>query len=265
MAAQTQNTAKKSSIVTRLNQILCLGLLVLSLSACAGTKERIDQIGKAPALSPIEDPTQKADYKKVSLPMPPTIEETAKSNSNSLWQANRQGFFKDQRAHQIGDILTVLIEIKDDAELENTTERSRNNTENAALPNFLGLESKLGKILPQAVTPSSLVDMNSSSGVNGTGKVERDEEVNFKVAAMIAQVLPNGNLVINGRQEVRVNHEVRELLVAGVIRPEDITNTNTISYDKIAEARISYGGRGLISDVQKPRYGQEFFDIVYPF
>ena len=265
MTAQTYNTAKQSKVITRINQVLCLGLLVLSLSACASTKERIDQIGKAPALSPIEDHTAKPEYKKVSLPMPPQPEASAKPTSNSLWQANRQGFFKDQRAHSIGDILTVLIEIKDDAELENTSTRSRNNTENAAMPNLFGLETKLGKLLPDAVSPSSLVDLSSQSNVNGTGKVERDEEVNFKVAAMIAQVLPNGNLVINGRQEVRVNHEVRELLVAGVIRPEDITNTNTISYEKIAEARISYGGRGLISDVQKPRYGQEFFDIVYPF
>ena len=82
---------------------------------------------------------------------------------------------------------------------------------------------------------------------------------------MITEVLPNGNLAIFGRQEVQVNFERRDLVVAGVIRPEDITSGNTIAYEQIAEARVSYGGQGQITDFQQPRYGQQLYDIVFPF
>ena len=133
------------------------------------------------------------------------------------------------------------------------------------LDSFLGYETQLDAVLPEAVSPGSLVDLDSNSSSQGTGSVNRDETINLRIAALVTQVLPNGNLVIAGRQEVRVNYEVRQLQVAGMIRPEDITSTNTVSYDQIAEARVSYGGRGHISDVQQPRYGQQLYDIIFPF
>ena len=149
--------------------------------------------------------------------------------------------------------------------MENTTTRTRAGSESAGLPHMLGLESYLGKVLPGAVDPSNLAELESASNMTGDGKIEREEEISLKMAAMITQVLPNGNFVIRGSQEVRVNHEKRELLIDGIIRPEDILNNNSISYEKIAEARISYGGQGTISEVQQPRYGQQFYDIVFPF
>lgn len=236
---------------------------VMSLTACAGIKERMSRIGMEPPMSKIENPYQKADYQPVSLPMPPVM--VANTAPNSLWQPARQTFFKDQRAHQVGDILTVLIDISDEADMKNKTERTREGQEKTGLPNFLGLESKLGKVLPDAVDPTNLIGVNTSSTSTGDGKIKREETISLKLAAMVTQVLPNGNFVIQGRQEVRVNFELRELTMRGVVRPEDILNTNSISYDKIAEARISYGGKGTASDIQQPRYGQQFVDAVFPF
>jgi len=250
-------------IINRTLPVTVIVISMMGLSGCASMKDRIDNIGQTPALTEIQNPVEKAGYRPVSLPMPAV--ELEVKQANSLWKSGRQTFFKDQRAQKIGDILTVMIEIKDDAEIDNATTRTRSNQENAALPNLLGVESQLTKVLPEALSLGSLVDMDSSTSNSGTGTIEREEEINLKLAAMISEILPNGNLVIHGRQEVRVNYEVRELQLVGVIRPEDIASTNTISYDKIAEARISYGGRGHITDVQQPRYGQQFFDVVFPF
>jgi len=164
-----------------------------------------------------------------------------------------------------GDILTVVIAIKDEAKISNSSERTRKNGEDASASSFLGYESRLGAVFPDSIDPTSLINLDSNSNSQGAGSVNRDESINLRVAALVTQVLPNGNLVIAGRQEVRVNYEVRELQVQGLIRPEDVASSNTVNYDQIAEARISYGGRGQISDVQQPRYGQQIFDIIWPF
>lgn len=235
----------------------------LLLSGCSGMGERLSNIGKAPEMAKIENPYYQKGYHPVSLPMPPQMDQVPQKNS--LWQASRQTFFKDQRAHKVGDILTVMIDIADEASLKNKTERKRDGDETQSLPSFLGMEGQLTKVLPEALNPSSLVGMESSSNSAGDGKIEREEEITLKLAAMVTQVLPNGNFVIQGSQQVRVNTELRDLRLQGVIRPEDILNNNSISYEKIAEARISYGGQGIITDLQQPRYGQQFFDAVFPF
>ena len=158
-----------------------------------------------------------------------------------------------------------MIDIDDEAELENETERSRSNSENAGLDAFLGNELELAEIFSEGIDNTNLIGMDSTSSSSGSGSTEREEEVRMRLAATVTQILPNGNMVIQGRQEVRVNFEKRILELAGVIRPEDITTDNSISYDKIAEARISYGGKGQITDVQQPRYGQQVYDILFPF
>ncbi len=235
---------------------------LLLLSAC-GTADRLANIGKEPALTRIQNPAEDSNYKTVSMPMP-VVQDVIKEN-NSLWESNRQTFFKDQRASNIGDILTVMIDIDDEAELENESERSRNASEGADLTSALGLESQLTKVLPENVVGSDLVDLGSNSRSSGSGSIEREEEIRVTLAATVTQILPNGNMLIQGRQEVRVNFEKRVLELAGIIRPEDITVDNSIPYDRIAEARISYGGKGQITDVQQPRYGQQVYDILFPF
>jgi len=184
---------------------------------------------------------------------------------NSLWRTGSRAFFKDQRASRVGDLVTVNITIDDKATIANQSTRNRNNTENAAASSFFGWETQLGRIFPEAVNPASLVDLSAQTANDGKGTIDRKEQINLKVAAVITQLLPNGNMVVHGRQEVRVNYEVRELQIAGIIRPEDISSLNAISYEKIAEARIAYGGRGQISDFQQPRYGQQVLDIIMPF
>jgi len=243
-------------------RIAALGSLALSLAAC-NAGDRLKNIGKAPDLAPIENPANRPEVQTVSLPMPQP--EIVSHKPNSLWRSGARGFFKDQRASAVGDILTVTIQITDKAEIENTTERSRSNSEEAGLDNLFGYAANLDRLFPDEVDNQNLVGADSTSSSRGAGSVDREEIVNLTVAAIVTQLLPNGNMVIQGKQEVRVNYEVRELLVAGVIRPEDISNQNTINHTQIAEARISYGGRGQITDVQQPRYGQQVFDIIMPF
>ncbi len=242
---------------------LSLAAAAMTLVAGCGAADRIADIGKPPDLSAIENPQLRPEYQPVSLPMP--APRPTRGNPNSLWDPNRRSFFKDQRAGDIGDILTVVIEIDDRAELENETERTRTNSEGADIPAFLGYETQLPKFLPDELQADNLVELGSNSSSAGSGTVDRAETIELRLAAIITQVLPNGNLVLVGRQEVRVNFERRDLYVAGVIRPEDIRSDNTIPYDQIAEARIAYGGKGQITDVQQPRYGQQLFDIIMPF
>ena len=239
-----------------------LSAATLSLGAC-GAADRLANVGKAPSLSAIEDPTSQPGYKPVRMPMPDM--QPVSYASNSLWRQGSRAFFKDQRAARIGDIMTVRVRVTDRAQLDNQTQRSRKNGESLGTENLFGFETGYGKLLPDDVRADALVNAESNSTSQGAGSVRRSEQLVTNVAAVVTQVLPNGNLVIEGKQEIRVNFEIRELIVAGVVRPEDIEADNTIDSTKIAQARIAYGGRGQITDVQQPRYGQQVMDIVLPF
>ena len=238
-----------------------LGLMLLG--GCANTIERLSQVGQAPELTPIENPVAQAGYRPVLLPMP--AHEPEVYPANSLWRQGARSFFKDQRARTVGDVLKVEVTIADEATLRNETQRSRANEDSLSASNFFGLESRLDNFLPDAVDPSNLVDLESELEHGGRGNTARTEEIRLNIAAVVVQVLPNGNLAIQGRQEVRVNFEVRELYVAGVVRREDITPDNTIQHDQIAELRVAYGGRGQITDVQQPRYGAQVLDVILPY
>ncbi|HYG86963.1 MAG TPA: flagellar basal body L-ring protein FlgH [Azospirillum sp.] len=236
-------------------------LLVVSMGL--GACSRLANVGREPELSQITNPALNPEARIISMPMPQAIPND--QVPSSLWRTGSRSFFRDPRAKAVGDLLTVIIDISDQAQLQNQTQRQRANEETLGVPNLFGFESRLGAVLPDAVNPSSLVSADSTSSSAGSGTIQRNERIAMRVAAVVTEVLPNGNFVIAGRQEVRVNYELREMRIAGVIRPEDVTNTNTIDYDKIAEARITYGGRGQITDVQQPRYGQQILDIVLPF
>ena len=235
---------------------------LLALAAC-GQAERLSRIGRPPPLSPITNPTADPAWRPVSMPTPGPQEVAAPSNS--LWRQGSRTFLRDQRAAQVGDLVTILVAVADDAQLQNRTQSSRTNTASLALPNLLGLEASTNRILPNSVDPSTLLNTDSSNVGNGQGEVRRNEAINLRVAATVLQNLPNGNLVIAGRQEVRVNNELRELAIQGVLRPQDIASDNTVRHDRLAEARIAYGGRGSLSDVQQQRVGAQILDALLPF
>ena len=244
-----------------MRRILML-MMPLAFAACSGA-ERISRLGDAPEMASVANPTADPRWRPVTMPMPNPHDPPIANNS--LWRPGSRTFLRDQRAAAVGDIVTVLVAIQDEAELQNRTVRSRENSETMGLPRLLGLESSYARLFPTGIDPSALVQGNSASGVNGAGSVRRNESVTLRVAATVTQLLPNGNLVVSGRQQVRVNSELRDLTVGGVIRPQDIASDNTVRHDRLAEARIAYGGRGTISDVQRPRIGQELLDIILPF
>jgi flagellar L-ring protein precursor FlgH len=236
-------------------------LSIVSLAGGCSGIDRLSQIGEEPKLSAIENPTTQPGYKPVQMPMPKP--ETVSYNPNSLWRNGSRSFFKDQRARQIGDLLTVTVNITDQANFANETQRSRTATEDVGITAFLG--SSLFGQRAQSVLPGRFLTADSTSGTDGKGSIVRQETLQTNVAAIITQVLPNGNMVVEGRQEIRVNYEKRELIVAGIVRPEDIQSDNTIDSSKIAQARIAYGGHGEISDLQQPRYGSQVMDVLLPF
>ncbi|PUB11776.1 flagellar basal body L-ring protein FlgH [Yoonia sediminilitoris] len=235
-------------------------LMLFALAACNSSP-----IGQAPEFSPPERAVERNAM--LNPGSPNAIETTAliPSSSASLWTGARGSLLGDRRAIQRGDILTVVIEIDDKAEISNSSDRSRSASQQAGVPQLLGIPQRLDPRLPEGASSAALVDLNSQSSSSGDGSVRRNEKLELRVAVTITDVLPNGVLSIVGQQEVRVNFELRELLVTGYVRPEDITRQNEITYDKIASARISYGGRGQITDVQQPRYGQQALDAILPF
>jgi flagellar L-ring protein FlgH len=236
--------------------LLTLGALA---SGCSSI-DRLSQIGEQPKLTAIENPTTQPGYKPVQMPMPSP--EVASYSPNSLWRNGSRAFFKDQRAARVGDLLTVTVNFTDKANIANETQRSRTSKEDSGVTDFLGAQTVTQ---PLKILPGRILTTDSTASSDGKGSVNRQEALQTNVAAVVTQVLPNGNLVVEGKQEIRVNFEIRELIVAGVVRPEDIQSDNTIDSSKIAQARIAYGGRGQITDVQQPRYGQQVMDVLLPF
>ncbi|HUK08671.1 MAG TPA: flagellar basal body L-ring protein FlgH [Stellaceae bacterium] len=235
---------------------------LLALGAC-NTATSLSQIGAPPPMTTIQDATQQPGYKPVSLPMPQTI--VSERRPNSLWQSGSRAFFKDQRATNVGDILTVLVSFDEKGKFDNNTQIQRQDTQTMATPELYGFQQQIPKFLWQSANPANLLNTSGTSNHQATTEGNREEQVQLSVAAEVTQVLPNGNLVITGRQEIRLNNEIRELQIAGVLRPQDISSTNTVNYFKLAEARISYGGRGQQTDAQQARWGQQLLDIIDPF
>jgi flagellar L-ring protein precursor FlgH len=240
-------------------------VIAASLPALAGCGvfDRLSEVGHPPALSPITDPTAGPAYHPISMPMPPPPPPPLPGAG--LWRPGARAFFKDQRAARVGDLITVLVNVTDAADVENASSAIRNDSTKMGVPDFFGLQNELPRILPNPIDPAQLVSVTGNANAGGTGKIKRNETITLRIAGEITQLLPNGNMVVAARQEIRVNSELRELLVSGIIRPQDISSENTVQHDRMAEARIAYGGRGQLTNVQTPRYGQQALDILLPF
>lgn len=230
-------------------------LLVAVLSGCSELRDV-----RNPQVSDLTlDRSTMSEVNRISVPMPlvePTL-PPKRAEASSLWSSDTTSFFRDRRAQNVGDLVTVLIDIDDRAQLQNATQRSREGKQEFKDPDILNLDL--------STSSGVAVGLESSSERSGTGSIRRNESIRLRVAALMIEELPNGNFVIAGRQEVKVNEELRELRIAGIIRESDILVNNTISYDKIAEARISYGGKGQISVVQTARPAQDLMEIFLPY
>lgn len=236
--------------------LMCIGA---AISGCG----RLADVGRAPDFKPVEGSTpHSAMY---ALPLPQTTRRSMPIDGASLWSANPQSLLGDRRAQNRGDILTVVIKFDEQAEISNATDRNRSASENTGVLGLFGLPQRINRSLPTGASLDNAVETTSDSSYSGDGSVRRKEKLELRIAVTVVEALPNGVLRIQGSQEVRVNFELRELLVDGFVRPQDISRKNEITYDKIAGARISYGGRGQITDVQQPRYGQQIVDILSPF
>ncbi|MEQ6203035.1 flagellar basal body L-ring protein FlgH [Sulfitobacter sp. HNIBRBA2951] len=235
-------------------------LAALVLVAACG---RTDHIGKPPSFTPAQEAPEARAMTEPGLP--DVVVDLRPVDAASLWSPSRASLLGDRRAVVRGDILTVVIEIDERAEISNSSDRSRSGSENLSVPGLFGLPQRLDTKLPEGASSDELVGLTSQSSSSGDGSVKRNEKLELRIAATVLDVLPNGVLSISGSQELRVNFELRELLVTGFVRPEDVSRQNEITYDKIASARVSYGGRGQITDVQQPRIGQQVLDAVLPF
>lgn len=257
----------KHTTLKNITVIALTATALTTLGACQSTADRLARVGLEPEMNTVNVPEE-----KTTVPMYWPIKTQPSENIssvNSLWSSRTKGFFTGEKklAHEVGDIITVKVSINDKAELENETERTRENTESSAAPEVFGLQGKITDVLPFGgqANPANLFSVTSNTDSKGEGIIEREEQIETQLAAVVTQLLPNGNMVIYGTQEVRVNFEVRQLTIEGVIRPGDIDLDNSVDINRIAEARVSYGGKGLISDFQQPRLGNQIIDILSPF
>lgn len=234
-------------------------LLSLAMTGCSP----LGQVGRAPEFTPFEGSAQ--HYAMYSADLPDDVAAATPSDASSLWTGETESLFGDRRAARRGDILTVVIEIDDSAAISNSSGRSRSGEQSSGLGEFFGIPQRIDERLPEGASVAEAFETDSSSTFKGSGSVARKEELTLRIAATVVEELPNGVLRIEGQQEVRVNFEMRELLVTGFVRPIDISRQNEITYDKIAGARIAYGGQGQISEFQQPTFGQQLADIVLPF
>jgi flagellar L-ring protein precursor FlgH len=240
-------------------------ILLLSVPFLAGC-DTFDHFQKPPNFSgpgagmdiPVPKTTAAAIAAADVPPLPPAMR-------GSLWRQGSKTFFRDQRARGVGDLLTVAVNLQEQAEFANQTNLSRSTANGMTIPNLAGVGTLIGRLVPGLKNVDPTIATTGNDSTQGQGDIKRSENIIVNVAATVVQVLPNKNMEISGSQEIRLNNELRQLQIRGMVRPEDIRSDNTIASEKIAEARIAYGGRGVSSDLQRPTWGQDVIKRIAPF
>jgi flagellar L-ring protein precursor FlgH len=248
-------------------------LMMLFLSSCSNTIDKLSRVGRAPDFAKIEIPAMDvAPQDETKKHTQTEVTQRYAQRVNSLWSPGSNNFFRNKHNWRVGDIIVVKVDITDSAKIDNSTQHSRKGAETVGVPNLMGLETKVAQAAANLIgadaskaDPTSLLKTNNQHQHQGSGNISRKEDIRTEISALVTQIFSNGNLLIQGRQEVRINNALREVTVAGIIRPKDISDSNKIKSEQMAEARISYGGRGSVSDVQEPRIGNQVLDILSPF
>lgn len=233
---------------------LATGCSIVAILSGCHLVERLASVNEAPELSQIQNPKEAANYQPVSIPMPDA--RGRHKEANSLWQIGSKAFFKDQRANKVGDVITVVVSIDNTQTMDMSPEINRTSQSSLNYKKFF--------LFTNDYLPGE-VDLSSNPSLKGKGKYNVSDKVAFTIASVVTQVLPNGSLIVQGRREVRLMNEVREMSIIGVVRREDVLANNTIESDKIAELRVSYGGRGDLSDTMRAPWGQQILNQVAPF
>jgi flagellar L-ring protein FlgH len=246
-------------------------LAPLVLTGC-NLARSFSTIGEPPQMTQIKDPRDVPGYEPVHMPMPEPMQVSQKS-TNSLWQTGSRAFFKDQRACKVGDVLTVEVNVDRKQSMQMNPDISRQSSLSSTVTEVLGhslpIQKRIAKALPGNQSDPGRIDtwadVKSSPAHKSSAKYDVQDKMQFNMAAVVVQILPNGNMVVQGREEVRLVNELREIEIKGVVRREDISSNNTIPSQKIAQLRISYGGRGDLSDAQSAPWGQQYLNKLLPF
>lgn len=232
-------------------RLLFLSVLITLMAGCSS---QLKEIGRNPDLSEVGDGLIGEEVDDTPVVYANAPNEVA----FSTWNKRQGDLFKDNLAMNPGDVLTVDVSINDKAKFSNQSDSKR------TVGRGFGASGDYS-IVGVGKESEANANLNSTADFSGDGGTNRSESIQLSVAAVVTRVLPNGNLVVRGSQEVRVNAELRILTIAGIVRPTDIGPNNTISYERIAEARVSYGGRGHITNMQRPPYGQQLLNTLMPF
>lgn len=221
---------------------IALLLLVAALSGCAVEKTDIKTAGYEEPL-----PRAAADY-----------------SNGSIWQAASGSVTDDLKARRRGDIITIVISETASASKEAKTGTSRDSTMSAGIPNLLGLENS-NFMKNNFSDLAKIINASNSSKFSGSGSTSRQENLKATITARVIDVQSNGNLMIEGRRNIKVNEEDQIIVLEGTVRPRDIAPDNTVNSIYVADARINYSGRGIISDRQSPGWLMNILDKIWPF
>ncbi len=230
-----------------MNRAITALIVLLSLAAC------VQQTSQAPPPIP----------ERYSLPM--TEEKILPPNEGGIYSVKSKNLYQDNRARRVGDILLVKIVETSSGKKSANTKTSRASSLTGGISSFFGFEQSLLTKGGEHTPSRTSMDADLSSGFEGKAETSRDSVVSATISAKVMEVTMDGNLIIQGYREVRVNNETQHIILSGIVRPTDISQDNSILSSSIADARIEYNGTGTLADRQQPGWLANAIDVIWPF